>query len=107
MIGGLSLRYWAAKTLGEFYTRTLRIIEGHHIVSQGPCRFIRNPGYLGILMLNAGAGLAVMNWIVLLTSTLTGLVSFCLLIDTPADALQVFHTSLSYAGDCLGCGTRV
>jgi len=76
MIGGLLLRYWAAKTLGEFYTRTLRIVEGHQIVAEGPYRIIRNPGYLGILMLNAGAGLAVTNWIVLLASTLTGLVSF-------------------------------
>ncbi|MBW4652542.1 MAG: hypothetical protein KME20_05795 [Kaiparowitsia implicata GSE-PSE-MK54-09C] len=33
MLGGLAMRYWAAKTLGEFYTRTLQIIEAQEIVA--------------------------------------------------------------------------
>ena len=31
MLGGLLVRYWAAKTLGEFYTRTLQVIQGQKI----------------------------------------------------------------------------
>ena len=75
MIGGITLHYWAAKTLGEFYTRTLQIIEGHHIVEQGLYSMIRHPGYLGTFIMDIGAGLAVTNWIVLLIITLTGIVS--------------------------------
>jgi len=64
MVGGLVLRYLAAITLGEFYTRTLRVCETHHVVDTGPYRFIRHPGYLGTLLISAGAGLAVSNWLV-------------------------------------------
>jgi len=64
MLGGLVLRYLAAMTLGEFYTRTLRICEDHRVVETGPYRFIRHPGYLGTVLIGAGAGLAVSNWLV-------------------------------------------
>jgi len=74
MTGGIAIRYWAAKTLGTFYTRTLRIIEGHQLVEQGPYRVIRHPGYLGTFLLEVGAGLAVMNWLILLVLVLTGIV---------------------------------
>lgn len=61
MLGGLAMRYWAAKTLGEFYTRTLQVIEGQGIVNQAPYNVIRHPGYLGTLLMEIGAGLAVTN----------------------------------------------
>jgi protein-S-isoprenylcysteine O-methyltransferase Ste14 len=73
MISGLAMRYWAAKTLGEFYTRTLQVIEGQEIVSQAPYNVIRHPGYLGTLLMEIGAGLAVMNWIVLLAAMALGI----------------------------------
>lgn len=64
MVAGLSLRYWAAKTLGEFYTRTLQTSARQTIVDTGPYKIVRHPGYLGTLLLNVGAGLALMNLIV-------------------------------------------
>lgn len=66
MLGGIIIRYWAAKTLDKFYTRTLQIIEGQEIVTQAPYNLIRHPGYLGTFLLGFGAALAVTNWIVLL-----------------------------------------
>lgn len=65
MLGGLSLRYWAAKTLGEFYTRTLQTVAGQSIIDQAPYNIIRHPGYLGIFLMEIGAGLALTNWVVL------------------------------------------
>jgi protein-S-isoprenylcysteine O-methyltransferase Ste14 len=62
MLGGLTLRAWAHKTLGAFYTRTLRVIENQHIVVQGPYRIIRHPGYLGMILMFVGAGVATLNW---------------------------------------------
>lgn len=75
MIGGLTMRYWAAKTLGEFYTRTLQIIEGQKIINQAPYNVIRHPGYLGTLLMEIGAGLAVTNWVVLLATVVIGITS--------------------------------
>ncbi|MDX2273112.1 MAG: isoprenylcysteine carboxylmethyltransferase family protein [Cyanobacteriota bacterium] len=75
MLSGLAMRYWAAKTLGEFYTRTLQVIEGQKIVDQAPYNIIRHPGYLGTLLMEIGAGLAVTNWIVLLATVVIGITS--------------------------------
>jgi len=75
MLGGLAMRYWAAKTLGESYTRTLQVIEGQKIVDRAPYNVIRHPGYLGTLLMEIGAGLAVTNWVVLLAVVVIGITS--------------------------------
>lgn len=72
MLVGLTIRYLAAKTLGKFYTRTLQIFEGQQIVEQGLYRLIRHPGYLGTLIMDLGAGLAINNWAICLAILLTG-----------------------------------
>ena len=66
MATGLFLRYWANQTLGSSYSRTLRIQANQFLIDYGPYRWVRNPGYLGTLLLFIGAGFAVTNWIVLL-----------------------------------------
>lgn len=63
MVGGLGLRVWATRVLGEYYTRTLRTAERQSLIDRGPYRVVRHPGYLGVLMLWVGAGLATANWI--------------------------------------------
>src|SRR5262249_31291571 len=64
MVMGLIVRFWANKSLGAFYTRTLLIIEDQGVVERGPYRVIRHPGYLGVLLMWVGAGLATVNWLV-------------------------------------------
>lgn len=76
MISGLLLRAWAARTLGEFYTRTLLITENHQIVTQAPYNIIRHPGYLGVFTMSLGAGLAIANWIVMLITAIIGFVTY-------------------------------
>lgn len=55
---GLALRVWSMRTLGSFYTRTLRTTQGHHVVDTGPYRMIRHPGYSGALLVWIGLALA-------------------------------------------------
>jgi protein-S-isoprenylcysteine O-methyltransferase len=55
---GLALRWWAMAVLGRFYTRTLTTTAEHTVVTSGPYRFIRHPGYLGSLLTWAGAAAA-------------------------------------------------
>lgn len=71
MIGGLTLRYLAARTLGKFYTRTLLVIPKQQVIDQGLYSVVRHPGYLGILLGSVGAGLATANWIVIVTIVIT------------------------------------
>ncbi|MGX2995291.1 methyltransferase family protein [Streptomyces sp. JNUCC 64] len=60
---GLVLRAWAMRTLDRFYTRTLRTTEGQRLVTSGPYRLIRHPGYTGSLLVWTGYSLGLGNWI--------------------------------------------
>ncbi|ANW20001.1 isoprenylcysteine carboxylmethyltransferase family protein [Streptomyces clavuligerus] len=69
---GLLLRAWGMRTLGAYYTRTLRTAPGQRVVRTGPYRLIRHPGYAGSLLvwtgwaLGLGKGLAAVAVAVLL-----------------------------------------
>ncbi|MBD2255009.1 methyltransferase family protein [Nostoc parmelioides] len=75
MVIGLVLRYWAAKTLGRFYTRTLQTLENQQIIQQAPYNIIRHPGYLGTFLMEIGASLAIANWIILIVIAVMGALS--------------------------------
>lgn len=62
---GLLLRIWSARTLGEFYTRTLLVSGRQQLVESGPYRWLRHPGYSGDIILLLGAGAASGNAFVL------------------------------------------
>jgi protein-S-isoprenylcysteine O-methyltransferase Ste14 len=64
MVAGLTVRVWAARVWGAFYTRTLRTSTMQSLVEAGPYRLVRHPGYLGVLLLWLGAGLASANLLV-------------------------------------------
>ena len=72
MFAGVALRYWSMLTLGEFFTRTLAILPDQHVVSVGPYRVIRHPGYLAqIVVVTTGCALASLNvWLVALIGPL-------------------------------------
>jgi protein-S-isoprenylcysteine O-methyltransferase len=59
MLCGLALRIWAARTLGRFYTRTLKVRPDQPLVRSGPYRIVRHPGYLADLVLWFGFGHAM------------------------------------------------
>ncbi len=63
MLLGLGIRVWSMRVLGAYYSRTLRVAETQFIVTQGPYRVVRHPGYLGTILLWVGSGLALANWI--------------------------------------------
>lgn len=63
MAVGIGLRWWAARTLGESYTRTLRTRPGQRVVDSGPYAVVRHPGYAADLLMWLGFGLSWMNTI--------------------------------------------
>ena len=63
MVGGMALRFWAARALGRFYTRTLRLANDQPVIDRGPYKVLRHPGYSGVLLMWAGAGFATVNWV--------------------------------------------
>jgi protein-S-isoprenylcysteine O-methyltransferase Ste14 len=72
MVGGIALRFWATRVLGRFYTRTLRAAAGQTVIDRGPYKVLRHPGYSGVLVMWAGAGLATLNWVAV-TAVIVGM----------------------------------
>jgi protein-S-isoprenylcysteine O-methyltransferase Ste14 len=64
MAAGASLRWWAMHTLGEYFTRTLTVLDGQRLIETGPYRWIRHPGYLAQLLVHVPfAALLSEGWI--------------------------------------------
>lgn len=66
---GLALRIWAILTLDHLFTFAVGIAADHRVVQNGPYRFLRHPGYAGVLVILLGVGLALQNWLSLLVIT--------------------------------------
>ena len=66
IVAGLALRAWAMRVLGRYYTRTVRTLAQQALVTDGPYRSIRHPGYAGTLLVWTGYCLGVGDWIALL-----------------------------------------
>ena len=60
---GLATRAWAIAALGASFRTTVEVDPGQTVVSSGPYRWIRHPSYTGLLLVVAGFGLAVGNWL--------------------------------------------
>jgi protein-S-isoprenylcysteine O-methyltransferase Ste14 len=60
---GLLVRGWSMRTLGSSYTRTLRTAADQRLVTNGPYRWVRHPGYSGSIAVWVGAALAFHNWL--------------------------------------------
>lgn len=69
---GIAFRLQAIKTLGDFYSHQVRVIDGHQVVQDGPYRWVRHPAYSGMLLAELG--------FVLYFANLPGLLGFCCLL---------------------------
>jgi protein-S-isoprenylcysteine O-methyltransferase len=76
MVSGLALRVWSQAALGQYYTSTLQHADDQPILASGPYRFVRHPGYAGLLLAWVGAGMATANWAVALALPLVMVVAY-------------------------------
>lgn len=56
---GLTLRLWAIRTLGRWFTATVRVATGQPVVCKGPYRRLRHPSYTGALLVGLGTTCAL------------------------------------------------
>jgi protein-S-isoprenylcysteine O-methyltransferase len=64
---GITLRLWAIQTLGHFFTTRVVVRQEQRLITSGPYQYLRNPAYTGTLMAFLGFGVAIGNWISLIT----------------------------------------
>jgi protein-S-isoprenylcysteine O-methyltransferase Ste14 len=65
MAVGLIVRFLSMRELGKYYSRTLRTTGDQKLITTGPYRRIRHPGYLSSICIWVGAGLAFQNIIMI------------------------------------------
>jgi protein-S-isoprenylcysteine O-methyltransferase Ste14 len=73
---GLAQRVAAARALGSYYTRTLRTDGDQPVVTSGPYRYVRHPGYAGVLVMWFGYGLALTSLPAMLVTGLPNLMAY-------------------------------
>jgi protein-S-isoprenylcysteine O-methyltransferase Ste14 len=59
------LQIWAYRTMGESYSQEIVILKNHKLVTSGPFKLIRHPQYLSQILMDLGAGIATLSYIVI------------------------------------------
>jgi protein-S-isoprenylcysteine O-methyltransferase Ste14 len=96
---GITLRLFAIKTLGKYYSHIVRRVENHKIIDSGPYRYIRHPAYAGMILANLGIVLFYFNWVTLLLFALVLLPAIILRILIEEKTLFKIASYPSYAQD--------
>jgi protein-S-isoprenylcysteine O-methyltransferase Ste14 len=60
---GMGLRWWSFRTLGRYFTFNVMTSRDQPVITAGPYRVLRHPGYTGMLLALLGLGLAFGNWL--------------------------------------------
>jgi len=53
-LGSIFFRFYAIRTLGDFYSHRVREKKDHQIINTGPYRYVRHPAYTGMVLANLG-----------------------------------------------------
>jgi protein-S-isoprenylcysteine O-methyltransferase Ste14 len=62
-VAGVLLRSWGVLTLGRYFRREVVVVEGQPVITSGPYRWLRHPGYAGNMLTAFGIGLALGSWL--------------------------------------------
>jgi protein-S-isoprenylcysteine O-methyltransferase Ste14 len=67
----LALVRWA-QNVNRFFSTAVRIQSerGHHVITTGPYRFVRHPGYVAFILGTLSSGFALGSWLALLLTAL-------------------------------------
>ena len=76
LISGSLLRRSCFRALGRFFTGAVAIQPEHRVIISGPYRFVRHPSYTAALLILAGIGLALGNWLSILICVVVGLCAY-------------------------------
>ncbi|MCS6816668.1 MAG: isoprenylcysteine carboxylmethyltransferase family protein [Blastocatellia bacterium] len=85
---GIFIRWRAKRTLGRFFTARVAILPEHRLVEHGPYRYVRHPGYLGILLFFLGWPLVVGHVLAIPLVWLPTLAVYLYRIKVEEDALR-------------------
>jgi protein-S-isoprenylcysteine O-methyltransferase Ste14 len=88
-LAGFAMRRWSEMTLGRYFTFTVMTSADQPVITSGPYRFVRHPGYTGVLLIVIGAGLVNGNWLGTVGWTLLVLLPLLYRIHVEENALLI------------------
>jgi protein-S-isoprenylcysteine O-methyltransferase Ste14 len=95
IVSGIFIRINSILTLSKHFTYAVRIGDKHELIEKGFYKIIRHPGYLGQFMLFAGIGMALMNWISLISMILPIIIVYSYRINVEEKAM-IAHFGQKY-----------
>ena len=100
-LAGFAMRRWSEMTLGRYFTFTVMTSAEQPVITAGPYRFVRHPGYTGVVLVVVGAGLVTGNWVGLAAWTLLvmGALLYRIHVEEAALLSAVGDRYRSYASD--------
>lgn len=57
------VQIWSVKTLGENYSQDIAIKKNHKLITNGPFKIVRHPQYLSQFLMDIGAAVATLSFI--------------------------------------------
>ena len=87
ILSGVTIRVWAIRTLGAFFTATVQIMGEHRLVRKGPYRLVRHPSYLGAFMATLGCAILLQSWLGLFLAAAMMLLAYSIRIKVEEEAL--------------------
>jgi len=73
---GLILRIWAVVSLGRWFTWNVTVQPGQVLVTNGPYRVIRHPGYIGAWLVFVGSCVLLRSYVAALVASMLLLMAF-------------------------------
>ena len=70
LLSGISLRFWAIRTLGRHFTATVQVSAQQPLITHGPYAWVRHPSYLGAYLAFLGSAVVLEAWFGLLLAAL-------------------------------------
>jgi protein-S-isoprenylcysteine O-methyltransferase len=85
---GVALYAWAVQTLGTSFRTSVTLLEGQRLITKGPYRILRHPAYTGGILIFAGIGLAIGNWLSFAAASLAAVIAYGVRIRVEERALR-------------------
>jgi protein-S-isoprenylcysteine O-methyltransferase Ste14 len=87
MIAGAALRRMCFRALGESFTGEVRVRADQRVVTTGPYRWVRHPGYSAGILMAIGVGIALGTWLGALISAVLTVIGYAYRISVEERAL--------------------
>lgn len=60
---GITVRIWAIRTLGAYFTVDITTFRCHKVHHDGPYWYVRHPSYSGLILMMLGLAISLQNWV--------------------------------------------